>query len=55
MNFSEEVKIVSQHYMCDCSLAEKIIKSAELNSRKKEIERIIQNETEANKNANNSL
>lgn len=55
MEFTEKVKIVSQHFMCSCELAEKIIKSAELNSRKREIERIIETETEAIKNANSKL
>lgn len=36
------VKIISKHYMCSIDLAKKIIKSAELNNTKRELDRIVQ-------------
>lgn len=36
------IKIISNHYMCSIDLAKKIIKSAELNNTKRELDRIVQ-------------
>lgn len=42
MDENAYVKIISQHYMCSIDLAKKIIKSAEMNNTKRELDRIVQ-------------
>lgn len=53
MEHSEYIKMISKHYMCSLELAEKIIKSAELNSKQGEMERIAREEKELIENADN--
>lgn len=54
MDSNEYVRRVAIYYMCDIDLAYKIIKSAELNGSKRDLDRIIEKEgAERNENFNN--
>lgn len=43
MNYQDYVKVVADHYMCDISLAKKIIESAKINGNSSELDNIIKN------------
>lgn len=52
MDENTYILCVSYHFMCDKKLAEKIVRSAELNGTKRELDRIVQlKEKELNDNA----
>lgn len=54
MDSNEYVRRVAIYYMCDINLASKIIKRAELNGSKRDLDRIIEKEgAERNENFNN--
>lgn len=42
MNKDFYLRCIAQHYMCDIELASKIIKSAELNGSKQELDKIVE-------------
>lgn len=52
MDSNTYLRCVACHFMCDIKLAEKLVKSAELNGTKRELDRIVQlKEKELNRNA----